>query len=124
MPQTVLICDDNDQVRRLIAVVLGSQGYDLREATNGQATLEEIASSPPDLVILDMHMPGIDGIAVLGCIRSDPALASVQVLLLSGDTAALDDHWSEQLGADAHLPKPFAASALTETVQSLLMVDS
>lgn len=119
MPQTVLICDDNDQVRRLIGVVLGSQGYDLREATNGQATLDELARDRPDLLILDVHMSGIDGFEVLKRMRGDPALAGTRVLLLSGDTAALE-HWSEQLGADAHLTKPFVAAALTETVRSLL----
>lgn len=125
MPQTVLICDDNDQVRHLIAVVLGSQAYDLRQAADGQAALDEIARSPPDLLILDVHMPGIDGLAVLQRIRCDSALAGIRVLLLSGDAGAREDHWGERLGADAHLAKPFAAGSLTETVQSLFaMADS
>jgi CheY-like chemotaxis protein len=120
VPYSVLICDDDDQVRKLITVVLGSQGYELREAGHGQAALDELARGAPDLVILDVHMPGIDGLTILKTIRGDPALAATRVVLLSGASAALDADWSERVGADAHLAKPFTLSALEETVQSLL----
>ncbi|MGA2011430.1 MAG: response regulator [Solirubrobacteraceae bacterium] len=120
MTYRVLIADDNDQVRALIAAVLGSEGYELRHAAHGQAILDDLARRAPDLVILDLHMPGIDGLGVLTVIRSDPALAATRVLMLSGDTAALDADWSAQIGADAHLAKPFELSALTDTVRFLL----
>jgi CheY-like chemotaxis protein len=120
MTHTILICDDNEQVRKLIATVLGSHLYDLREASDGEAALDELPRSHPDLVILDMHMPGIDGLAVLDRIRRDPTLATTRVVLLSGDANALEDDWSERVGADAHLPKPFTVDALSETVRSLL----
>ncbi len=120
MTHRVLIADDNDQVRALIAAVLGSEGYELRHAADGQAILDDLARRPPDLFILDLHMPGIDGLTILATIRSDPALTATRVLMLSGDTAALDAGWSAQIGADAHLAKPFELSALTDTVRSLL----
>jgi CheY-like chemotaxis protein len=123
MPYSVLICDDDDQVRRLIAVILGSQGHDLRGAAHGQEALDELARSAPDLVILDVHMPGIDGLSILKTIRGHPALTATRVLLLSGAAEALDARWSEQVGADAHLPKPFELSVLQETVKSLLEGD-
>jgi CheY-like chemotaxis protein len=123
MPHRILICDDDDQVRRLIAVVLGSEGYDLREAPHGQAALDELVRRPPDLAILDLHMPGIDGLTVLNAIRADPALSATRVLLLSGATAALDADWSGRVGADAHLLKPFEITVLQDTVRSLLEGD-
>jgi CheY-like chemotaxis protein len=120
MPATVLICDDDEQVRSLIAAVLRHQGYDLRGAAHGQAALDELARNRLDLVILDVEMPGLDGLTVLKRIRGDPALAGTRVLLLSGAKEALDVRWSEQVGADAHLSKPFAVGALGAAVQSLL----
>lgn len=121
MRHRVLICEDNDPVRRLIAAVLGARGgYDLREAKDGLAALDELARSRPDLVILDVHMPGIDGLAVLERVRSDPALAGTRVLLVTGVTEARNDDWGVGLGADAHLFKPFTNSALRDTVRSLL----
>jgi CheY-like chemotaxis protein len=107
-------------VRHLIAAVLGSEDYELRQAAHGQAILDDLARRPADLIILDMHMPGIDGLTILKTIRSDPTLTATRVLVLSGDTAALDPHWSEQIGADAHLAKPFELTVLTDTVRSLL----
>ncbi len=120
MPDNVLICDDNRQVRDLIAVVLGSESYRLRHAADGQAALNALAEDPADLVILDLHVPGIDGLAILQTIRSDPALAGTRVLLVTGDSAALEADWGRQQGADAHLSKPFTLDALKDTVRALL----
>jgi len=120
MPETVLICDDDAQMRRLIAVVLRGRGYDLREASHGQAALDEMAANPPALTILDLHMPGIDGLAVLERIRSDPALVETKVLLLTGAKEALDKDWGVRVGADGHLAKPFPVGDLEGAIQSLL----
>lgn len=120
---TVLICDDDEQMRRLVAIVVRRQGYALREAADGKATLSELARKPPALVILDLHMPGADGLEVLSYVRSDPTLAKTQVLLLSGGKEALDDDWAARVGADAHLPKPFLIGDLEASIQSLLARD-
>lgn len=120
MPASVLICDDDAQLRRLLSVVFGRLGYELREAADGHATLEALASRQPDLVVLDLHMPGPNGLAILDSIRANPELASTRVLLLSGERDALDEDWAEKVGADAHLPKPFAVRTLEASVRSLL----
>jgi CheY-like chemotaxis protein len=120
MSETVLICDDDKQMRRLITVVLRERGYDLREAPHGQAALDEMAANPPALAILDLHMPGVGGLAVLEQVRSDPALAETRVLLLTGAKEALDEDWGKRVGADAHLTKPFAVGELNAIVESLL----
>lgn len=123
MPGNILICDDDAQVRGLIAAVLRQGNYDLREAAHGEAALEELAQSRPDLAILDVQMPGIDGLEVLERIRSDSDLAETRVLLLSGNKEALDEGWGVRVGADAHLRKPFAVAELSEAVRSLLVAD-
>lgn len=118
--RTVLICDDDGDVRALIATVLRRRGHVLREAADGRAALEELAGGQPDLAILDVHMPGIDGLAVLRRIRADPALAGTRVLLLSGAAEASGKGWGKGVGADAHLAKPFAIADLDAVVRSLL----
>jgi CheY-like chemotaxis protein len=120
MSATVLICDDDDQVRGLIATVLRHRGYELLEAAHGQAALDELTANRPNLAILDVQMPGIDGLAVLERIRSDPALAGTKVLLLSGAKEALDEGWGKRVGADAHLTKPFVVGELDAAVELLL----
>jgi two-component system response regulator MtrA len=120
MSATVLICEDDYQLRRLIGVVLRGQGYDLHEAAHGQAALDKLTAIRPDLAILDVQMPGVDGLVVLGHIREDPRLAETRVLLLSGSKEALDDDWGRRVGADAHLAKPFPVEELSAAVRSLL----
>lgn len=120
MPASILICEDDEQMRRLIATVVRGEGRLLREAGDGHAALDALAEEPADLVILDLHMPGPGGLEVLDHIRGDPALAHTRVLLLSGKTEALDGGWHERVGADAHLPKPFAVGDLRASVQDLL----
>lgn len=120
MPAKILICDDDEQMRRLIATVLRGEGCLLREAGDGHAALEELAADPPDLVLLDLQMPGPDGLELLDHIRSDPALSRTRVLLLSGKAEALASGWHEQVGADGHLSKPFAIGDLRASVEALL----
>jgi CheY-like chemotaxis protein len=120
MRGTVLICDDSEQMRGLIATVLRRGGYEVREVASGEAALRELAAERPDLAILDVQMPGIDGLAVLEAIRGDPTLAGIKVLILSGSKEALEEGWGERVGADAHLAKPFAVAQLDAAVRSLL----
>lgn len=120
MAQTVLVGDDHEEMRRLIVEALTRQGYDVREASDTQGVLDAFANDSPDLVILDVHMPGGGGLEALNAIRSDPERNRTPVLLLSGSVEALDADWAEKVGADAHLPKPFPIDELNAKVASLL----
>jgi two-component system chemotaxis response regulator CheY len=118
--QTILICDDSELTRRLIAAGLESEGYDLREASNGEEALQQISDAQPDLVILDVHMPRVDGPGVIEQIRGNPELAATRFLLVSGSTEAFDEQGARAVGADAHLAKPFLVDALRDTVRALV----
>jgi len=119
MPQRVLVGDDNEQMRRLVVELLETEGYEVTEAAHGVEVLERIAAERPDLVILDVHMPGGGGIEALRAIRSDPDGDRLPVLLLSG-SVDLDLDWATNAGADAQLPKPFRIDEFRETVGALL----
>ena len=118
MAQRVLIADDHEEMRQLIVELLVAEGYEVREATDTQSVLDEVGRDRPDLLILDVNMPGAGGVQALKAIRQDPELAGLRVILLSG-TIDLSSDWPD-LGADAQLPKPFPIDDLTSTVRTLL----
>jgi two-component system, OmpR family, alkaline phosphatase synthesis response regulator PhoP len=119
MAATVVVADDHEEMRHLVVELLEAEGYEVRQATDTQGVLDEVARAKPDLLILDVHMPGAGGVEALKTIRRDPDLNGMRVLLLSGSVDLATD-WPSQIGADAHLPKPFPIDDLNSTVRSLL----
>jgi DNA-binding response OmpR family regulator len=119
LAHTILIADDHEEMRHLVAELLDAQGYEVRQAVDTQSVLDEVARAKPDLLILDVHMPGGGGVEALKSIRADADLAGMPVLLLSG-SVELAANWPGEIGADALLPKPFPIDDLHSTVRSLL----
>jgi CheY-like chemotaxis protein len=117
--QHVLVGDDNEEMRRLVVELLQAEGYEVSEAADTGQVLEQVSLSQPDLLILDVHMPGGGGVEALRAIRTDPAWQSLPVLLLSG-SVDLELDWASQVGADAQLPKPFRIEEFREAVGTLL----
>jgi CheY-like chemotaxis protein len=115
----ILIADDHDEMRQLVVELLADQGYEIRQAADTDAVLEQVGSQRPDLLILDVNMPGAGGIAALKAIRDNEDLNGMRVLVLSG-SVDLAAEWLSELGADAHLPKPFPIDELHATVRQLL----
>jgi|ERR687892_300528 CheY-like chemotaxis protein len=119
MTQRVLVGDDNEQMRRLIVELLEGEGYEVAEASDTGQVLEQVSHARPDLLVLDVQMPGGGGVEALRAIRADPANAGLPVLLLSGSVDLHVDLASE-VGADAQLPKPFRIEDFREAVGTLL----
>jgi len=119
VPETILIADDHEEMRELVVELLESQGYEVRQASHTQALLDEVARDRPDLLIVDVNMPGDGGIAALNEIRKDRELDAMPVLILSG-SVDLFPEWLEETGADAALPKPCPIDELHSTVRRLL----
>jgi CheY-like chemotaxis protein len=116
---SVLIADDHGDMRQLVVELLAAEGYEIREAVDTQGVLDGVRTAKPDLLILDVNMPGAGGVEALREIRGDPELADLRVLLLSG-SVDLAVGWPEEIGADAHLPKPFQIDELKSTVRALV----
>jgi CheY-like chemotaxis protein len=115
----ILVGDDNEQMRRLIVELLEAEGYEVSEAIDTDEVLEQVSQARPDLLVLDVQMPGGGGIVALRAIRSDPACRGMPVLLLSG-SVDLEVDLASDVGADAQLPKPFPIDEFRETVSVLL----
>jgi two-component system, OmpR family, response regulator MprA len=114
----VLIVDDDAAVRRMLARSLGAEGYDVALASDGGGALVEIERSAPDLILLDVTMPGIDGLGVARRVRGkgDP----VPILLLTARDGIADRVAGLDAGADDYLVKPFATDELLARVRALL----
>ena len=119
MVRSVLIVDDEPNIVRSLQFLMTKAGYDVRVARDGEQALNEIASAPPDLVLLDAMMPKRDGFDVCQRLRSDPATRHVPVVIIS----AMDDDDSRArataAGATAYYTKPFSPIALLKEIERL-----
>lgn len=117
--ERVLVIDDEQSYRNAIRRVLFSEGYQLDFAADGFQAGVKIVSAKPDLITLDLSMPGLDGFEVLRFIRQQPELVAVKILVISG-LAQTELEKAKVLGADAVLGKPFDNQQLLQQVQHLL----
>ncbi|MDQ1711226.1 MAG: two-component system, OmpR family, response regulator MtrA [Frankiaceae bacterium] len=116
----VLLVDDDEDVRHMTRVSLGFEGFEVTAVGDGQAGLDAARADRPDAMILDVMMPGIDGLDVLRQIRADPALHGLPVLLLTAKAGVSAEHEGWTAGATAYLTKPFTGTALAATLRGLL----
>jgi DNA-binding response OmpR family regulator len=116
----VLIVDDERKNRDLLEVLLSQEGYELATATCGEDALTMIAETPPDLILLDVMMPGMDGYQVATRLKSDPKSAHIPVVMLSALTDRNSMMHGLTAGAAAYLGKPVDGSELRLRVRNLL----
>ncbi|HML24493.1 MAG TPA: adenylate/guanylate cyclase domain-containing protein [Aggregatilinea sp.] len=114
----ILIAEDNRDSRELVGDILDSLGYTPIMAENGRAALDMIQSDPPDLVILDVNMPEIDGFEVCATIKRNPATAKIPVIMLTAQTDVDSRVIGLGLGADDYLPKPFHPRELAARIHA------
>jgi CheY-like chemotaxis protein len=120
MPATVLVCDNEESLRALVRATLDGPGYEIAEARDGDEALERARSLQPDLILLDMMMPGRSGIEVLGELQADPTTARIPVLMLTARAQATDRAAAARAGATRFLAKPFSPSELVVIVEELV----
>jgi two-component system cell cycle response regulator len=119
---TVLVAEDSSVVRAVVRRHLEEQEYEVVEAEDGDAALEACRVGTPDAVLLDIEMPGLNGLEVLAALKADPALADLPVVFLTGHTDTVDVVEGLRLGAHDYLKKPFEASELIARVSAAVRV--
>jgi len=117
----VLVVDDEPDVLLLCRLNLQQRGHELLEASEGSQALELARERHPDVIVLDLMMPGINGYDVLEALQGDDATSDIPVLVLTAKSLRADRERSHGLGASAFLTKPFMPSELCEMVDSLLV---
>jgi twitching motility two-component system response regulator PilH len=117
---TVLIVEDSIAQREMITDLLKASGMTVTHAADGVEALEAILSAPPDLVVLDIVMPRMNGYEVCRRLKSDPKTQNVPVVMCSSKGEEFDRYWGMKQGADAYIAKPFQPTELVGTVKQLL----
>lgn len=117
MTRSILIVDDDPHIRQLLAFALAKAGLETREAEDGEAALAAVAENPPDLVILDINMPRLNGLEVCRRLR---AQGDLPILFLSSRDDEIDRVLGIELGADDYVVKPFSPREVTARVAAIL----
>jgi two-component system, OmpR family, alkaline phosphatase synthesis response regulator PhoP len=118
--QTILIIDDEKEFARLVTRTLEQEGYDVIAAADGTTGLRLAREHSPDLVVLDLTMPDIDGLQVCKTLRAEPRSARLPILVLSARASVADRIVGLETGADDYLVKPFVAGELAARVKAIL----
>lgn len=118
----VLIVDDSANIRKLVGVILGKEGYELYEASNGLEALEKVKLYSPDLIILDMIIPGVNGINVCKEVKNDPRTSSTSVIFLTSEVSYEARDKAHEVGAEVYMTKPFEPKDLRNAVKELLSI--
>lgn len=117
----ILIVEDEESLLKLESILLTSKGYDVRGVPSGRAALDAIAEEKPDLVLLDIMLPEIDGFEVCRRIKADAATRDIPVVMLTAKKTRDDMAKGEKAGADWYITKPFKSAMVIETIQRFLV---
>ena len=118
--KTILVADDDPTIRLLVNATLRRNTYRLMEAADGEQTLEVARKEHPDLILLDIGMPGVDGFEVCRQLKADPDTGAIHILMLTARVQEAERERGEAVGADGYFTKPFSPLALLETISDVL----
>ena len=120
MGDRILVVDDDPDILQYVKMNLELEGFETATASNGVDALQVASENPPALVLLDVMMPGMDGLTTLRHLRNDPPTASVPVVMLTARALAQDRVKGLDLGADDYITKPFAVEELVARVRTVI----
>ena len=123
-PKTILIVDDEPYMIRLLQHHVERAGYKMVKAVNGREALEKIDSAKPDLIIMDVMMPELNGLEVLSQIRESPETAELPVIIMTANAQRFTREEAEAAGVSAFLTKPFSPTQLMLQIQNQLDEES
>ncbi len=123
MTNRVLVVEDTEDNRRIIRDLLASAGYDVVEATDGAEGISAVARFGPDLVVLDIQLPVIDGYEVARRLKADPNTRDIPIVAVTSYALAGDEEKSRASGCDAYVAKPFSPRHLLATIRRFLPED-
>lgn len=118
---TLLVVDDEPEINKLVARIFERRGYRVVAALDGAEALASVGREPPDLIMLDLNLPKIDGWEVCRRLKSDPSTKRIPIIMLTAAHANVDDaQIGLGLGADEYIAKPFVKAVLLYNVERLL----
>lgn len=120
MPQTIALVDDDRNIVASVQIALETEGFQVRTYADGEEALRGLTQSPPDLAVLDIKMPRLNGMELLQKLRQVPATTSMPAIFLTSKDEEIDEIMGLRMGADDYIKKPFSQRLLMERIRSLL----
>jgi CheY-like chemotaxis protein len=120
---TILVVDDNDDNVHIMSTILLGRGFEVRIARDGKSALQSVEQRRPDLILLDVMMPGLDGMQVLDAIKGDPRSASIPVVMVTAKAQDQDVLDGYRYGAEYYITKPFTSRQLLYAIALVLGTD-
>ncbi len=120
MARQVLLIEDEPNIIEAISFILSRDGWDVKSHSNGHDAMDVVRAQRPDVVILDVMLPGRNGFDILADIRADPELGQVPVLMLTARGQVKDREMAERAGASHYMIKPFSNAEVLDVVRSLV----
>jgi DNA-binding response OmpR family regulator len=119
-PKKILVVDDDPNVLVLISELLARDNYEVIQASDGLTALAQIRQMPPELAVLDVMMPGLDGFELCRRIKNDPLTTGIKVIMVTAKTSGKDIETGLSAGADHYLTKPFKIAELSQKIKDLI----
>ncbi|GLQ87605.1 response regulator [Dyella flagellata] len=115
-----LVVDDSPTIRAVLGKMLGQEGYAVQKAVDGESALELAKAEQPELIFLDIVLPGINGFAVLRALRHDPLTRHIPIVMISGNQQATEQFYVQRFGADDFIRKPFGQRDVQQSIDQLV----
>jgi len=120
MPKKILVCDDEPYILMALTDAVEMEGYECVTATNGREALQRVREELPDLIMLDIMMPFMDGYEVCRELKADPSTRDIPVIMLTAKSQQVDIQKGKEVGADDYITKPFRPSTLRKKFNEVL----
>ena len=117
MSKRILVVEDQPDNRQIIRDMLADTGYEIAEAENGEEALAAIAKARPDLILMDIQLPVMDGYAATRRIKTDPALKSIPIIAVTSYALSGDEDKAREAGCNAYVAKPYSPRALLAKIR-------
>src|SRR4051812_970291 len=117
MSKRILVVEDHEDNRQILRVLLASGGYAMIEAHDGETALTVAAAERPDLILMDIQLPGLDGYEVTRRIKADPALRAIPIIAITSYALSGDEGEARAAGCDAYVTKPYSPRALLAKIR-------
>ena len=123
MAKRILVVEDDADNRRIVVKVLTVEGYEVLEAVDGRSALATARKEHPDLIIMDLAMPGLDGWQAASQLKSDPKVADIPIIALTAFAMRGDEEKAREAGCDGYLSKPCRPQTIRDVVRRYLRPD-
>ena len=120
MSKRILVVEDQEDSRRILRDLLSSADYEMTEAVNGEQALAAVAKQRPDLILMDIQMPVLDGYEATRRIKADPAFRDIPIIVVTSYALSGDEVKARAAGCDDFVPKPFSPRQLLARIRKLL----